>query len=91
MRLASAIFVYPWVLPISLPTVCSPTVIRIIAASRGPSLAAYSFDDNSGDTSFSKFNINNAPPYLLSVLKDIKAINSGKYNFNLLFFGDLTQ
>jgi hypothetical protein len=35
----------------------------------------YSLDDTSGDTSFNNFNINNAPSYLFSVIKDILAIN----------------
>ncbi|KAJ7752198.1 glycoside hydrolase family 30 protein [Mycena maculata] len=35
----------------------------------------YSLDDVSGDTSFSKFNINNAPSYLFSVIQDILSIN----------------
>lgn len=37
---------------------------------------AYSFDDVSGDTSLSHFNINNAPSYLFEVLNDIQSINS---------------
>lgn len=36
---------------------------------------AYSFDDDSGDTGFEKFNIDNAPAYLFEVLSDIKATN----------------
>ncbi|KAJ6592380.1 glycoside hydrolase superfamily [Mycena capillaripes] len=36
----------------------------------------YSLDDVSGDTSFNQFNINNAPGYLFSVIKDIMTINS---------------
>ncbi|KAI0789818.1 glycoside hydrolase [Abortiporus biennis] len=36
---------------------------------------AYTFDDTSGDTSLSKFNINVAPSYLFSVINDIRAIN----------------
>ncbi|PCH40287.1 glycoside hydrolase family 30 protein [Wolfiporia cocos MD-104 SS10] len=36
----------------------------------------YSFDDTSGDTSLSDFNINNAPSYLYSTLQDITGINS---------------
>jgi len=35
----------------------------------------YSLDDSSGDTNFSNFNINRAPSYLFSVLKDIMAVN----------------
>lgn len=38
--------------------------------------AVYSFDDTSGDTSLSNFNINNAPSYLYSVLNDIRSINN---------------
>ncbi|KAF8890712.1 glycoside hydrolase superfamily [Infundibulicybe gibba] len=33
----------------------------------------YSFDDTNGDTSFSKFNINAAPAYVFSVIKDIQS------------------
>lgn len=36
----------------------------------------YSLDDTSGDTSFSKFNIDIIPSYVFSVLKDIQSINS---------------
>ena len=35
----------------------------------------YSYDDVSGDTSLSQFNINKAPSYVFSVLNDIKGIN----------------
>ena len=35
----------------------------------------YSFDDVSGDTSLTSFNINNAPSYLFSVINDIQGIN----------------
>uniref|UniRef100_A0A0W0FXC6 Glycosyl hydrolase family 30 TIM-barrel domain-containing protein n=1 Tax=Moniliophthora roreri TaxID=221103 RepID=A0A0W0FXC6_MONRR len=35
----------------------------------------YSLDDVSGDTSFSQFDINRAPSYLFSVLKDILSVN----------------
>lgn len=38
--------------------------------------AVYSFDDTSGDTSLSNFNINKAPSYLYSVLNDIRSINN---------------
>uniref|UniRef100_A0A0W0GCM9 Putative glycoside hydrolase family 30 protein n=1 Tax=Moniliophthora roreri TaxID=221103 RepID=A0A0W0GCM9_MONRR len=36
----------------------------------------YVLDDVSGDTSFSQFDINRAPSYLFSVLKDILSVNS---------------
>ena len=36
---------------------------------------AYSYDDQSGDTSLSAFNINRAPSYVFSVINDIRAIN----------------
>jgi hypothetical protein len=35
----------------------------------------YSLDDASGDTSFSRFNIDKLPSYVLSALWDIKSIN----------------
>ncbi|KAJ7439055.1 hypothetical protein B0H11DRAFT_571136 [Mycena galericulata] len=35
----------------------------------------YSLDDVSGNTSFSKFNINNAPSCVFSVIKDILSVN----------------
>ena len=38
--------------------------------------SAYSYDDTSGDTSFSDFNINTAPSYVFSVIKDIMSLNS---------------
>lgn len=37
--------------------------------------SVYSFDDTAGDTSLSKFNINAAPSYVFSVIKDIMSIN----------------
>ncbi|KAI3619420.1 glycoside hydrolase family 30 protein [Moniliophthora roreri] len=43
---------------------------------RVPIGALYSLDDVSGDTSFSQFDINRAPSYLFSVLKDILSVNS---------------
>ncbi|KII83682.1 glycoside hydrolase family 30 protein [Plicaturopsis crispa FD-325 SS-3] len=36
----------------------------------------YSFDDTSGDTSLNDFNINAAPSYLFSVIKDIMSVNN---------------
>ncbi|KAJ7229239.1 glucan endo-1,6-beta-glucosidase [Mycena rebaudengoi] len=36
----------------------------------------YSLDDSDGDTSFRHFNIDNAPSYLFSVLKDILSVNN---------------
>ncbi|EEB95837.1 hypothetical protein MPER_05133 [Moniliophthora perniciosa FA553] len=48
----------------------------------------YSLDDNAGDTSFSRFDINRAPSYLFSVLKDIRSVNS---RVKLLGFTVLTR
>lgn len=39
-------------------------------------VTVYSFDDTSGDTALSDFNIDAAPSYLFSVIKDIMSINS---------------
>ncbi|KAG6844261.1 hypothetical protein H0H87_008354 [Tephrocybe sp. NHM501043] len=50
--------------------------IRVPIGASDFSDSAYSLDDISGDTSFSSFNIDRAPSYLFSVLKDIKAVNS---------------
>ncbi|CAL1712943.1 unnamed protein product [Somion occarium] len=36
---------------------------------------AYSYDDVSGDTSLSQFNVNKQPSYVFSVINDIRAIN----------------
>ncbi|KAK7681614.1 hypothetical protein QCA50_015347 [Cerrena zonata] len=36
---------------------------------------AYTYDDASGDTSLSQFNINKTPAYVFSVINDIRAIN----------------
>ena len=38
--------------------------------------SVYSLDDVGGDTSFSRFNIDNAPSYLFGVLSDILFVNS---------------
>jgi hypothetical protein len=48
----------------------------------GPALlncrvVVYSFDDTDGDTLFNNFNINRAPSYLFSVIRDIQSINKG--------------
>ena len=56
---------------------------RVICRSPGRALtrcslsrtAVYSFDDVSGDTALTSFNINKAPSYLFSVLNDIRSIN----------------
>lgn len=40
-----------------------------------PLFAEYSLDDTNGDTSFNSFNIDRAPSYLFSVLKDIQSLN----------------
>lgn len=36
---------------------------------------AYTYDDTTGDTSLSQFNINKTPSYVFSVINDIRAIN----------------
>ncbi|KAI0060172.1 glycoside hydrolase [Artomyces pyxidatus] len=51
------------------------TFVRIPIGASDFSARDYSLDDVSGDTGFNQFNINNAPSYLFSVLKDIHAIN----------------
>ncbi|KAI0270572.1 glycoside hydrolase [Gloeopeniophorella convolvens] len=51
------------------------TFVRVPIGASDFSAKDYSLDDTSGDTSFSHFNVNNAPSYLFSVLKDIQAIN----------------
>ncbi|PBK71630.1 glucan endo-1,6-beta-glucosidase [Armillaria solidipes] len=50
--------------------------IRVPLGASDFSAGAYSFDDTSGDTSFNGFNINDAPSYLFSVLKDIYSVNN---------------
>ncbi|KAJ7871665.1 glucan endo-1,6-beta-glucosidase [Mycena olivaceomarginata] len=49
--------------------------LRVPIGASDFSAKVYSLDDSSGDTSFSKFNINNSPAYLFSVIKDILTIN----------------
>ncbi|KAJ6449146.1 glycoside hydrolase family 30 protein [Mycena vitilis] len=49
--------------------------LRVPIGASDFSARTYSLDDVSGDTSFAQFNINNAPSYLFSVIKDILAIN----------------
>ncbi|KAF8172956.1 glycoside hydrolase family 30 protein [Mycena galopus ATCC 62051] len=49
--------------------------LRVPIGASDFSAKVYSLDDVSGDTSFSKFNINNAPSYVFSVIKDILTIN----------------
>ncbi|KAF7363002.1 Glycoside hydrolase family 30 protein [Mycena venus] len=49
--------------------------LRVPIGASDFSAKVYSLDDTSGDTSFSKFNINNSPAYLFSVIKDILTIN----------------
>ncbi|KAH9847929.1 glycoside hydrolase [Lenzites betulinus] len=49
--------------------------LRVSLGASDFSANVYSFDDVSGDTSLSNFNINNAPSYLFSVIKDIQAVN----------------
>ncbi|KAK0463046.1 glucan endo-1,6-beta-glucosidase [Desarmillaria tabescens] len=50
--------------------------IRVPLGASDFSAGPYSFDDTNGDTSFNAFNINDAPSYLFSVLKDIYSINN---------------
>ncbi|KAF5362729.1 hypothetical protein D9758_011677 [Tetrapyrgos nigripes] len=50
--------------------------IRIPLGASDFSSGTYNFDSVNGDTSFNNFNINNAPPYLFSVLTDIHNVNS---------------
>lgn len=50
--------------------------IRIPIGASDFSANLYSLDDTSGDTSFSNFSINNAPPHVFSVLQDILSTNS---------------
>eukprot|EP00914_Ancora_sagittata_P010913 GHVO01021335.1.p1 GENE.GHVO01021335.1~~GHVO01021335.1.p1 ORF type:complete len:527 (-),score=31.84 GHVO01021335.1:146-1726(-) len=49
--------------------------IRVPLGASDFAATAYTYDTSAGDTSFSKFSINNAPSYVFSVLKDIKAVN----------------
>ncbi|KJA25337.1 glycoside hydrolase family 30 protein [Hypholoma sublateritium FD-334 SS-4] len=50
--------------------------VRLPLGSSDFSSSVYSLDDVSGDTSFSKFDINNIPSYVFSVLSDIQSTNS---------------
>ncbi|KAF7373313.1 Glucan endo-1,6-beta-glucosidase [Mycena sanguinolenta] len=50
--------------------------IRVPLGASDFSANTYSYDDTSGDTSFSDFNIGKAPSYVYSVLKDIQSISS---------------
>ncbi|EAU87747.2 glycosyl hydrolase family 30 [Coprinopsis cinerea okayama7 len=50
--------------------------LRIPLGASDFAASRYSFDDVDGDTCLNDFDINNAPPYLFSVLSDIQAINS---------------
>ncbi|KAI0369367.1 glycoside hydrolase [Pilatotrama ljubarskyi] len=49
--------------------------IRVPLGASDFSANVYSFDDVSGDTTLTNFNINNAPSYLFSVINDIRGIN----------------
>lgn len=49
--------------------------LRIPIGASDFSANVYSLDDTAGDTSFNNFNIDRAPSYLFSVLKDILSIN----------------
>ncbi|KAJ6476001.1 glucan endo-1,6-beta-glucosidase [Mycena vitilis] len=51
--------------------------LRVPIGASDFSSRTYSLDDVSGDTSFAQFNMNNAPSYLFSVIKDILVINPG--------------
>ncbi|KAJ6612396.1 glycoside hydrolase [Mycena sp. CBHHK59/15] len=50
--------------------------LRVPIGASDFSAKVYSLDDTSGDTSFNSFNINNAPSYLFSVIRDILSINT---------------
>ncbi|THH30033.1 hypothetical protein EUX98_g4142 [Antrodiella citrinella] len=49
--------------------------LRVPLGASDFSANTYTFDDQSGDTSLSAFNINKAPSYLFSVINDIRAVN----------------
>ncbi|THU99546.1 glycoside hydrolase [Dendrothele bispora CBS 962.96] len=49
--------------------------IRVPIGATDFSDTVYSLDTSAGDTSLSKFNMNNSPSYLYSVLKDILSVN----------------
>lgn len=49
--------------------------VRVPIGASDFSASVYSLDDNSDDTSFSQFDINRAPSYLFSILKDIYSVN----------------
>ncbi|PFH48236.1 glycoside hydrolase family 30 protein [Amanita thiersii Skay4041] len=50
--------------------------VRVPIGASDFSANVYSFDDVSGDTSFTNFNVNKAPSYVFSVLQDIRSINN---------------
>ncbi|KAF7970960.1 hypothetical protein HWV62_22550 [Athelia sp. TMB] len=50
--------------------------LRVPLGASDFSANTYSFDDHSGDTSFSNFNINAAPSYLFATIKDILGFKS---------------
>ncbi|KAF9444952.1 glycoside hydrolase family 30 protein [Macrolepiota fuliginosa MF-IS2] len=50
--------------------------MRIPLGASDFSASAYSYDDTSGDTSFSNFDINHTPSTVFSVLKDIQSLNN---------------
>ncbi|KAJ8075102.1 hypothetical protein PM082_019429 [Marasmius tenuissimus] len=49
--------------------------IRVPLGASDFSAGPYTFDDTNGDTSLGNFNIDRAPAYLFSILKDIQAVN----------------
>ncbi|KAG7087652.1 hypothetical protein E1B28_013600 [Marasmius oreades] len=49
--------------------------IRVPLGASDFSAGVYSYDDSSGDTSLNNFNVNRAPSYLFSILKDIRSVN----------------
>ncbi|TFY51782.1 hypothetical protein EVJ58_g10384, partial [Rhodofomes roseus] len=51
--------------------------LRVPLGASDFSASTYTFDDTSGDTSLSNFNINAAPSYLYSTIADIRTVNSG--------------
>ncbi|KDQ52426.1 glycoside hydrolase family 30 protein [Jaapia argillacea MUCL 33604] len=52
------------------------TFVRVPLGASDFSAALYSFDDTTDDNALADFNINAAPSYLFSVLRDIQSVNS---------------
>ncbi|ESK96732.1 glycoside hydrolase family 30 protein [Moniliophthora roreri MCA 2997] len=51
------------------------TYIRVPLGASDFSSSVYSFDDTANDNSLNNFNVNRAPSYLFTVLKDIQSVN----------------